>query len=235
VLEPLPPSFGATREGLHALAEHVLAPARYRVDGHIGLVPSPGGFGTPTFGDGERVRIEGTELVHERPGSTRRVSLTTLGDAAQFVGVPLGAPTEVYKPTTACLTDTSLAIAAEAARALAVWVEFASALLHELRDAYAGHSPSAVQLWPEHFDLSCDFGDRDAGTRASYGASPGDGTINQPYLYVGPWDGSRKTGPLATYRFGAAMTYDELRAALDARAAARDFYRDCAALLVGAP
>ena len=32
MLEPLPPAFGATREGLHALAEHVLAPARYRSD-----------------------------------------------------------------------------------------------------------------------------------------------------------------------------------------------------------
>ena len=73
MLEPLPPAFGATREALHALAEHVLAPARYRADGHIGLVPTPGGFGTPTFGEGERVRVEGVELVHERPGSTRRV------------------------------------------------------------------------------------------------------------------------------------------------------------------
>ena len=117
MLEPLPPAFGATREGLHALAEHVLAPARYRSDGHIGLVPSAGGFGTPTFGDGQRVRVEGVELVHERPGSTRRVPITTLSDAAQFVGVPLGAPTEVYKPATACLSDTALDIEAEAARA----------------------------------------------------------------------------------------------------------------------
>src|SRR3712207_5605729 len=141
MLEPLPPSFGATREGLHALAEHVLAPARYRVDGHIGLVPAPGGFGTPTFGDGERVRIEGVELVHERPGSTRRVSITTLGDAAQFVGVPVGAPTEVYKPATACRPDTSLAIDADAVRVLAVWIDFGGALLHELRDVYQAHSP----------------------------------------------------------------------------------------------
>src|SRR4051794_37282747 len=131
MLEPLPATFAATREGLHALAEHVLAPARYRVDGHIGLVASPGGFGTPTFGEGERVRVDGIELVHERPGSTRRVPITTLGDAAQFVGIPLGAPTEVYKPATACRPDTSLAIDAEAARALAAWIDFAASLLHD--------------------------------------------------------------------------------------------------------
>jgi hypothetical protein len=235
MLDPLPPGFGATREGLHALAEHVLAPARYRVDGHIGLVPATGGFGTPTFGDGERVRVEGIELVHERPGSTRRVAITTLGDAAQFVGIPLGAPTEVYKPATLAVPDTSLALDADAARALALWIAFASVLIHDVRDAYTGHSPSAVQLWPEHFDLAFDFGDAEAGTRANYGASPGDGAIHQPYLYVGPWDQARRTGAFAAYPFGAAVTYDELRNALEPRAAGRDFFQDCAALLVGAP
>src|SRR6476469_7773794 len=104
MLEPLPDSFDAARDGLHALAEHVLAPARHRVDGHIGLVPTAGGFGTPTFGDGERVRVEGVELVHERPGTSTRVRITTLGAAAQFVGVPLGAP-GVYPPATPCEPD----------------------------------------------------------------------------------------------------------------------------------
>jgi hypothetical protein len=235
MLEPLPPAFGATREGLHTLAEHVIAPARYHSDGHIGLVPTTGGFGTPTFGDGERVRVEGIELVHERPGSTRRVPLTTLSDAAQFIGVPLGAPTEVYKPATACLPDTALAIDAEAARALAAWIDFVANLLHELRELYAGQTPSAVQLWPEHFDLSCDFGDRDAGTRATYGASPGDGVLAEPYLYIAPWDKSRHTGAFAMYPFGAALTYEELRTALDQRATGRDFYHDGASLLLGAP
>jgi hypothetical protein len=235
MLEPLPPAFGATREALHALAEHVLAPARYRFDGHIGLVPSAGGFGTPTFDDGQRVRVEGVELVHERPGSTRRVPITTLSDAAQFVGVPLGAPTEVYKPATACVPDIALAIEVDAARALAVWIDFAAGLLHELRESYAGQSPSAVQLWPEHFDLACDLGDRDAGTRANYGASPGDSVLAEPYLYVGPWDAGRRTGVFAMYPFGAGLTYEELRTALESRAAGRDFLRDGASLLVGAP
>src|SRR4051794_29556561 len=235
MLEPLPAAFGATREGLHALAEHVIAPARYRSDGHIGLVPAPGGFGTPTFGDGERVRVEGVELVYERPGSIRRVPITTLSDAAQFIGIPLGAPTELYKPATAGLPDTSLDIDAESARALAAWIDYAAALLHELQDAYATQSPSAAQLWPEHFDLACELGDRDGGTRATYGASPGDSVLGDPYLYVAPFDKSRHTGPFAMYGFGAAITYEELRAALDPRAAGRDFYHDGASLLLGVP
>ena len=32
-----------------AISENVIAPARYRADGHIGLVPTKGGFGTPTI------------------------------------------------------------------------------------------------------------------------------------------------------------------------------------------
>src|SRR5262249_21541249 len=90
VLEPLPQAFTPTRDAMHAIAEHVLAPFRYRADGHIGLVVTAGGFGTPTLADGERVRVEGVELVYERPGTATRVGLTTLGIAAQFVDVPLG-------------------------------------------------------------------------------------------------------------------------------------------------
>src|SRR5258708_23846472 len=161
---------------MHALAEHVLAPARYRVDGHIGLVPAPGGFGTPTFGDGERVRVDGVELVRERPGTSTRIRITTLGHAAAFVGIPLGAPAEVYTPATPCDADAPLAADADAALVLAAWIAFADALLAELRETYAAHQPTVVTLWPEHFDLAFELGNAGAGTRANYAASPCDGT-----------------------------------------------------------
>ncbi len=235
MLDPLPASFAATREALHALAEHVLAPARYRVDGHIWLLATPGGFGTPPFGDGERVRVDGIELVHERPGSTQRVAIRTLADAAQFLEVPLGAPTDVYKPATAVSPDTPLEIDGESARALAAWIEFSASLLEEMRERYEAHAPSLVQLWPEHFDIACAFGDEAGGTRANYGASPGDATIGSPYLYIGPWDAARRTGALAMYPFGAAVTYDELAACSDTKEAARRFFNEGAALLVGEP
>jgi hypothetical protein len=235
MLEPLPASFVAARNGMHALAEHVLAPARHRVDGHIGLVPAPGGFGTPTLGDGERVRVDGIELVYERPGTTTRVGITTLGTAAQFVGVPLGPPAGVYTPTTPCAPDLSIAVDADAAHALAAWFAFGDALLADLRERYAAHDPSSATLWPEHFDLACDLGDERAGTRAGYGASPGDDVIDQPYLYVGPWEPSRRTGKLATHPFGAAMTYADLAAAADSKGAGMDFFLEGAALLVGHP
>ncbi len=122
--------------------------------------------------------------------------LTTLRAAAEFVGVPLGAPANVYTPATALDPDA----AARGRRAgrherspsgtrsrTCVWPRSA--------DATPTTAPSSRQLWPEHFDLAIDLGDEAAGTRANYGASPGDDTIAEPYLYVGPWDPARKTGP----------------------------------------
>ncbi|MDA3041249.1 MAG: hypothetical protein O3C27_17315 [Actinomycetota bacterium] len=45
--------------------------------------------------------------------------------------------------------------------------------------------PSRPQLWPGHFDPAIEAGDQDHC--ASYGASPGDATIDEPYLYVSVW------------------------------------------------
>ncbi len=166
MLAPLPDAFVAAHAGLHALAEHVLAPSRYRIDGHIGLVPTTGGFGTPLLGDGERVRVDGVELVHERPGTSTRVRITTLGAAAQFVDVPLGAPANLYTPVTPCTPDASLGVDAQSAGVLAAWIALADALLSDLRETYAAHDPSPATLWPEHFDLACELGNADALTRA---------------------------------------------------------------------
>jgi hypothetical protein len=235
MLPPLPDSFDAVRDGLHALAEHVLAPTRYRVDGHIGLVPTPGGFGTPMLGEGERVRVDGVELVSEHPGTSTRVRITTLGDAAAFVGTPLGVPANLYTPATPCVPDAPIAPDAEAALALAAWIAFGDSLLAELRETYGAHEPTGITIWPEHFDLACELGNVDAGTRANYGASPGDSAISQPYLYVGPQDPGRRTGKLAAYPFGAAITYDELNAAVEAKGAGMDFFLEGAALLLGQP
>jgi hypothetical protein len=235
MLEPLPDSFVAARDGMHALAEHVLAPVRYRADGHIGLVPTANGFGTPTFNEGERVRVDGIELVHERPGTVTRVGITTLGTAAQFVGIPLGLPAGLYPPATPCSPDFAIGLDADAARVLAAWIALADTVLTDLRETYAAHDPGAAVIWPEHFDLACELGDTSAGTRANYGASPGDDAIAEPYFYVGPQDSSRRTGKLAAYPFGAAITYGELNEAGDSKGAALDFVLEGAALLLGQP
>jgi hypothetical protein len=235
VLEPLPSNFADARDRLHELAEHVLAPVRYRADGHIGLVITTGGFGTPMLADGERVRVEGTELVHERPGTATRVGLTTLGTAARFVDVPLGLPAGLFPPATPCAPGISIAVDADSARALAAWLDLGATLLGELREHYGAHDAAMPTLWPEHFDVAMELGNVDAGTRATYGASPGDTTISEPYLYVSPFDATRRTGPFGAHDFGAAMTYDELVAAGNPRSAGADFLAACAGLLLGPP
>jgi hypothetical protein len=215
-----------------------LAAARYRATQHIGLRPTPGGVGTPPFGDDEIARVEGAELVHERAGEVRRTSITTLGAAAEFFGVPLGAP-PVYRAATPAPPDVPLPVEAAAVAALAEWYAFADERLAELRRRHDDQDSTGAQLWPEHFDLAIELGAEAAGTRANYGASPGDDTLPEPYFYVGPWDERRRTGPFARYTFGAAMTYAELRATDDHEAAARDFYMACAQALLdpgaGAP
>ena len=232
MLPELPPSFAETRDALHAVAEQVLAAAYYQAAQHIGLRPSPRGFGTPLFGASERVRVDTTALVHERGNETRRHELTTLRAASAFVGVPLGAP-PVYAPVTSVAPEAPLRIDREASLVLAGWYALAGALLGDLKAAHAERSSSETQLWPEHLDLACELGDADAGTRANYGASPGDATIPEPYLYIGPWAPERRTGELGAYPFGAACTYAELRRRGEAGAAGRQFFERGAELLLG--
>ena len=211
MLAPLPPPFPATRDALHAVAEHVLAPARHRVDGHIGLRVTIGGFGTPEFGDGEVVRIEGTEIVVERAGTERRAPVTTLRAAAEFVGVPVGADTSEYPPTTEAEPDALLPIDPAAAAALAEWYAFARhAPGRDLRAASGRGTRDRGSCGPSTSISRSTSVDEEGGTRANYGASPGDETIAEPYLYVGPWDAARKAGSLAEYPFGAARPYSAL-------------------------
>ena len=85
-LEPLPPSFAQAREALHHLAASVVSPARARVTGRIGLRPTAGGFDTPPFGDGQRVRVDGAELVFENPDGERRDPIDVDAAGARALG-----------------------------------------------------------------------------------------------------------------------------------------------------
>ena len=209
-----------------------MSAARYHATGRIGLRVTTGGFGTPPFGDREVVRVEGTDLVQEHGDDVSRAPLTTLAAAAAFVSVPLGAP-PLYIAATHTAPDEPLAIDRGAATLLATWFSLADAELRRLCTARVGLAPSEIELWPEHFDLGVELGDEAAGTRANFGASPGDDAIPLPYLYVGPWDASRRVGRFARESFGAAARYDEIREATDPVAAVRDFYGTCAHELFG--
>ena len=83
-----PATFPGTRDGLHALACFVLAPARKAVTGRIGLRPVPGGFGTPPLPDGSRLLVRGATLIREPGGPA---AITTVRAAAELAGVTLAA------------------------------------------------------------------------------------------------------------------------------------------------
>jgi hypothetical protein len=218
-------AFAATRESWHALAEQVLAPTRRRANGKIGLRYTAGGVGTPFFGADEQVRIAGTDLVVVRGGAEHRAAITTVADAALAVGVDSGAPSDLYTPATSIDPEDPLAVDAEAASVLGDWYGFACSVLETLR-AEQRASDARTQLWPEHFDLSVDLGDESAGTRGTFGASPGDGGHAEPYLYVTHW------APVAEpddywnddVFSGASLPYAALTAAGDAHAAALQFF-----------
>jgi hypothetical protein len=197
-LEPLPDDFAATRLALHRVAEGVVSPAR-KPDNEIALRYTRGGFGTPFFEEGGadcQVRVCEGELIRQRGREEEREQIAGVDPAA--------------------------------GRALGDFFGFACSVLEELRGDESDEDPSLVQLWPEHFDIAFELGHEAKGMRANYGGSPGDDDHDEPYLYVGPWDRDRAEGEgwNATGFPGAELTYSELLAAGDQRAAALAFFRD---------
>jgi hypothetical protein len=202
-LGTLPVAFPATVAALHRVAEQVIAPAR-KPDDEIALMATPGGFGTPAFehdGARQQVRVDGAELVRGRDGEETRAPLASLEAARALVAdlVP------------GALDGAPLGVDPEAAARLGDWYAFGAAILGEL-----GGTPI---LWPEHFDIAIELGE------VNYGFSPGDADHAEPYAYVGPWT-APAAGPLwnATGFPGAELSYTELLAAPDQRAAALEFF-----------
>jgi hypothetical protein len=226
-LGPLPVHFVNTVNALHAVAEHVIAPARHAATGKIGLRYTCGGFGTPFFGADRQVRMEGAQLVIDERAS----GLTTMLEAASLVGIEPGRGTGVYEPNTPWDGAAVLDVDPQAAAALADWYGFCTSVLEQLRQDAS--DPSRVQLWPEHFDLAVDCGDDAAGRRANYGASPGDAGHDEPYLYVGPWQ--PRAGAFWNESFGASLSYRQLLAADDQRGEALEFFAEATRRLAGTP
>jgi hypothetical protein len=205
--------FAETRESLHALAEHILAAARYHATGRIGLQVVHGGLATPPFGDDRRtVGVEGTELVVRVSGQERRTPITTLRAAGEFADLEPGAPSNVYKPATACDLDARLIVDADAARRLADWYAVGDAALRRLTLEIADDQPSDLTLWPEHLDVAIRAGE------VNYGASPGDTQVPEPYLYVGPTglELAATGDSFWNQPFGAAVTWKDVRSVEDA-------------------
>jgi len=222
-LTPLPDGFVETRDALHRVAAHVLAPARKAVTGRIGLRATAGGFGTPPFGDDAQLRVEGASLVRRQGGDEKAVGLTSLAAAADFADVTLSADPGIgADPPPLGDADAPLPVSAAAGAALGAWYGFSAAVLEEFRAELegSGRPCSDVQLWPEHFDLGCNI------EGVNFGSSPGDGQVAEPYVYVGPWNTEDlPEDDFWNASFGAMLRYGDLLRADDQRRAALAFLR----------
>lgn len=191
-IAPTPDGYGTTLTSLHRLAMAAIAPARHQANTKFGLRWVPGGFGTPFYGDDTQIRVLGNRLLIERAGVGEEHAVTTIAAAAELVGatVDMTTATEHDSPAIGAL-DEPLDIDDAHAAFISEWWGLGTAALELVRNDDATVNPGRPQLWPGHFDVGVEFGSEDA--RASFGASPGDHSHDEPYLYVAPWYADRLT------------------------------------------
>ena len=227
---PVPETLIDTRLALHRLATYVIAPARYRVTERFGLRSTDSGFGTPVF-EGRRIRVEGGEIIDENGDDVRRSPITTLNAAAEFLNAPVDPETaaEHDSPVAGDL-DEELAVDAAASLWLGDWFAAAFAALDMVRNDAESVDASEPQLWPGHFDPAIEAGDENH--RASYGASPGDDGISEPYLYLAMWWPDRLDLDLEDPAWnapsfkGSVLRVTDFPAGEDPVAVATTFWRD---------
>lgn len=189
-LPPPPPGLSTARLALHRLGVYVIAPVRHAANGKFGLRWTAGGFGTPFFSDDtatdRQIRVEGTNLIDQRGQEVRVSPITTLQAAADFLGstIDTGTAAEHDSPDVGDV-NAALPVSAEATEFLGHWYGMAFAALEAVRADAGSVDASRPQLWPGHFDPAIEVGDEDH--RGSYGASPGDDGIDEPYLYLSIW------------------------------------------------
>ena len=240
----LPDDWPTQRDTLRYLATHLLGQARFRHDGLFDLVPSPGGFGTPSVGpDRERVRLSGGSLFIERVSgpdiehtkATTQVetlagnTLDQLADAVGFTPDPdfsVGDDTPPTRDTSEPITLDSVAT-----EILGDWFLLGQRAMDAAVASLPNPEASVGRLWPEHFDYGIDLAAK-PGDRCNLGASAGDGFHAEPYMYLGPWNDARPgSADYWNAPFGAVLSFGELDSTDDPLRAATEFFmRGLAAL-----
>ena len=133
-------------------------------------------------------------------GAAGRAEITghTCAELAAAMGVAVGAPEGLYHDGSGVAPDEVLHL--ESAATLRLAYAFAEGEA-ALRLFAPGETPV---LWPEHFDVGL------TQDEVNYGVSLGDGYLDEPYAYVGPY--RPRTGEFWNAPFGAAQPLRELTA-----------------------
>jgi hypothetical protein len=180
----------STRRSLHGLAELVLAGPQWKQSSDIRLRVVPGGFATVTAPD---LRVEATGLVTR---SARIPFAGSFEDLAAAAGVQATDLRDVYADGPHVSPADPVEVDEEAARIILDAFARGDAAMRSF-------APAEVPvLWPEHFDVGI------AVREVNYGVSPGDGHVQVPYAYVGPW--AARQGAFWNMPFGAARPIDDL-------------------------
>ena len=233
LLAKLPDGYLASVEDYHRLAYAVVGEARRVATGRFGLRSLDTGFGTPVFevtmgraGEMEcQVWVDGDELFATEGGTLRSAHITTLSAAAKFVGLSPGTEAREHDSPELGDVDRWLRVSPEIGAHLAAWFRLGKRALAQLHELPGAAEPDEIQLWPGHFDIATAIGEAGAGTRATYGLSPGDPAHPFPYAYVGPWGDVDRSDPYWNDDAfgGASLPYAEIVAAPDADSAVFEF------------
>jgi hypothetical protein len=157
-----------TRRTLHAVAELVLAGPQYRATGKLRLRVIPGGFATVLAPE---LRVIGGGVVGAG-GAAVPIDGHTARAIGAELGLTAGRPEGAYSDGAGVDPDETLAL--DPGQAEVITGAFARG-----HDALIAFAPAETPvLWPEHFDVAIQVAD------ATFGVSPGDGFIEEPYAYV---------------------------------------------------
>ena len=190
-----------TRQGLHAVAEQIIAGHQYRAVGTIRLSVRPNGFTSRALPDTPGLlAVDGTDLVVD---DVRVPIAGRLADLAAAAGVECRGPEGVYTLAADVGPDDVLTIHPGAAAELqGAWV-LGDAVLRAFGSLHAAGGAEPV-LWPEHLDVAVTVDE------VNYGVSPGDGAIGEPYAYVGPH--RLRAGAFWNAPWGAALPLADVAA-----------------------
>ena len=207
---PASPTLMTTVRALHVVAELVLAGPQFRTSESIELAARPGGFGTIAP---PGLRSRAAELVSDQ--GRWPIRDTTAGRLAAAAGVDVGEPAGLYGDGSHGTPDERLDADPDDAR----WVAECYARGDSALRAFAPEERPV--LWPEHFDIGITTGG------VSFGVSPGDGHVPEPYAYVSVRP--VPVGPFWNMAFGSARPMRELRDA----DAVRAYFAEGARLVAG--